>query len=48
MSKKSYGQGLFIFDIAKAPHGCAVWPAAWMVGPSWPIGGEIDIIEGDK
>ncbi|PVF92802.1 hypothetical protein CPB86DRAFT_716752, partial [Serendipita vermifera] len=45
-SKKSYGQGLFIFDIARAPHGCSVWPAAWLVGPLWPMGGEIDIIEG--
>ncbi|KAG8836038.1 hypothetical protein FRC17_010502 [Serendipita sp. 399] len=45
-SKKSYNKGLFIFDILRAPYGCSVWPAAWLVGPSWPSGGEIDVIEG--
>lgn len=45
-TKKSYGQGLFIFDILKAPHGCSTWPAAWLVGPNWPSGGEIDVVEG--
>ncbi|KAI4795781.1 endo-1,3(4)-beta-glucanase [Aureobasidium sp. EXF-8846] len=27
-------------------NACGAWPAYWMVGPSWPNGGEIDIIEG--
>lgn len=45
-STKSYDSGLFIADIYSMPHGCSVWPAWWMVGPNWPSGGEIDIIEG--
>ena len=28
------------------PTGCGVWPAWWSVGPNWPAGGEIDVIEG--
>lgn len=28
------------------PTGCGTWPAFWMVGPDWPTGGEIDILEG--
>jgi len=28
------------------PTGCGTWPAWWLVGPNWPSGGEIDIIEG--
>jgi len=45
-SKKSYNQGLFVLDLAAMPHGPSVWPAFWMVGPNWPAGGEIDILEG--
>ncbi|KAI0791995.1 glycoside hydrolase family 16 protein [Abortiporus biennis] len=46
-SNKSYNSGtLFIADIFAMPHGCAVWPAYWMVGPNWPNGGEVDILEG--
>lgn len=45
-SQKSYNQGLFIADIYVMPHGCSVWPAWWSVGPNWPSGGEIDVLEG--
>jgi len=44
-SKKQYNSGLFIADFWKMPHGPGVWPAYWTVGPNWPNGGEMDIIE---
>ncbi|KAI0042190.1 glycoside hydrolase family 16 protein [Auriscalpium vulgare] len=45
-STKTYNGGLFIADFKAMPHGCSVWPAWWSVGPNWPSGGEIDIVEG--
>ncbi|KAK7025209.1 GH16 domain-containing protein [Favolaschia claudopus] len=45
-SPNSYTFGLFIADIFAMPHGPSVWPAYWTVGPNWPNGGEIDILEG--
>jgi hypothetical protein len=45
-SQKTYNGGLFIADFWAMPHGCGAWPAYWMVGPNWPAGGEIDIVEG--
>ncbi|KZT44362.1 hypothetical protein SISSUDRAFT_7203 [Sistotremastrum suecicum HHB10207 ss-3] len=45
-SNANYTGGLFILDLNQAPWGCGVWPAWWTVGPNWPGGGEIDIIEG--
>ncbi|KAJ7504283.1 glycoside hydrolase family 16 protein, partial [Mycena galericulata] len=45
-SPNSYSTGLFIADIYAMPHGPTVWPAYWSVGPNWPAGGEIDILEG--
>ena len=45
-TNKTYNGGLFITDVFAMPTGCSVWPAWWSVGPNWPEGGEIDIIEG--
>jgi hypothetical protein len=45
-TKKSYNGGLFVIDLNHMPEGCGTWPAFWTVGPNWPYGGEIDIIEG--
>ncbi len=43
---KTYNGGLFIADFERMPFGCSLWPAYWSVGPNWPNGGEIDILEG--
>ncbi|KAJ1555938.1 hypothetical protein HK405_010219 [Cladochytrium tenue] len=46
-SNKSYNSGtVFVVDLAHMPFGCGTWPAVWLVGPNWPSGGEIDIVEG--
>ncbi|KAI9792354.1 MAG: hypothetical protein M1835_007927 [Candelina submexicana] len=46
-STKLYNHGLIIADIAHMPGGiCGTWPAFWTLGPDWPNGGEIDILEG--
>ncbi|KAL3481205.1 concanavalin A-like lectin/glucanase domain-containing protein [Aspergillus californicus] len=44
-STQSYRHGLFIIDLGHMPTGCGTWPAFWILGPNWPNGGEIDIIE---
>ncbi|KAF9785135.1 glycoside hydrolase family 16 protein [Thelephora terrestris] len=44
-SKETYNGGLFIADFWQFATGQTVWPAFWTVGPSWPNGGEIDIVE---
>ncbi|KAG9584997.1 glycoside hydrolase family 16 protein, partial [Aureobasidium melanogenum] len=43
--KQSYNHALVLADIKHMPTGCGVWPALWMTGPSWPLSGEIDIVE---
>lgn len=46
-STKSYNKGLFIVDLLHMPKNtCGSWPAFWLLGPNWPNGGEIDILEG--
>ncbi|OCT44556.1 putative glycosidase C21B10.07 [Cladophialophora carrionii] len=37
---------LWVTDIRHHPGGvCGVWSAYWLVGPNWPWGGEIDLLE---
>ena len=47
-SNAAYDAALMVLDLSHMPEGCGTWPAWWTLsakGP-WPIGGEIDIIEG--
>jgi len=45
-SKQAFGLGLLVVDLAHMPaQSCGAWPSMWTVGPNWPSGGEIDIIE---
>ncbi|KAJ3316081.1 hypothetical protein HDV04_000290 [Boothiomyces sp. JEL0838] len=45
-SNQTFTGGLFLFDILHMPSGPGSWPAIWLVGPNWPLNGEIDILEG--
>lgn len=46
-SKKLYNDGVIVLDLAHMPEGSGTWPAFWTVTRgAWPVGGEIDIIEG--
>lgn len=45
-SKKTYNEGLFIFDVKHTPYACGAWPALWLTDASnWPDHGEIDVME---
>ncbi|SPO35058.1 related to mixed-linked glucanase precursor MLG1 [Pseudozyma flocculosa] len=47
-SKQSYADGLYVLNVTHVPTGCSSWPAFWTVTEnikSWPVGGEIDILE---
>jgi hypothetical protein len=47
-SKKNYGNGLIVLDLAAMPSNkCSQWAAFWMNSgeKQWPYGGEVDVIE---
>ncbi|WVQ86080.1 hypothetical protein IAT38_008248 [Cryptococcus sp. DSM 104549] len=46
-SKNTFTNGVVMLDVKHIPVGCGTWPAFWScTRGSWPVGGEIDIIEG--
>ncbi|KAK7064643.1 GH16 domain-containing protein [Favolaschia claudopus] len=45
-TQRVFTGGLIIMDSVHMPTGCATWPAFWSNGPDWPLGGEIDVVEG--
>ncbi|KAI1853269.1 hypothetical protein JX266_001975 [Neoarthrinium moseri] len=53
-TKEAFNHGLFIADFNRMPAStCGTWPAFWALnnadnGIHWPVGGELDIIEGQN
>src|SRR5260370_25292634 len=45
-TKFSFTGALVIMDSVHMPTGFGTWPAFWTNGPTWPVTGEIDIIDG--
>ncbi|KAI0246779.1 endo-beta-glucanase [Lactifluus subvellereus] len=45
-STKQYNTHVSVFNVVHMPQGCGTWPAIWEIGDNWPVGGEIDIVEG--
>ncbi|KAI0059352.1 2 beta-glucanase [Artomyces pyxidatus] len=45
-SNNQYGTHVSVFNVEHMPQGCGTWPAIWELGPNWPNGGEVDILEG--
>ncbi|KAH7098711.1 glycoside hydrolase family 16 protein [Auriculariales sp. MPI-PUGE-AT-0066] len=47
-SKKLWNKHVTVIDLRHMPQGCGTWPAIWEFAPtpSWPYGGEVDILEG--
>ncbi|KAL7411204.1 hypothetical protein BDY24DRAFT_397048 [Mrakia frigida] len=37
---------VWVFDAIHLPYSCSTWPAFWTKNDLWPVGGEIDILEG--
>jgi len=47
-SPNTYNSHVTVVNLAHMPKGCGTWPAIWEVGPNWPNGGEVDIVEGSN
>ena len=45
VSRDSFSSGVWALDVNRMPEGCGSHYAWWLAGPSWPGGGEIDVVE---